>query len=79
MLEEAYKHLQKAKEIDLANVKNDPKAREMMLPAEAMLAEFYDSYKHSTETGPYKKSEEAEKWFKYALSKFPNNLCVRGE
>lgn len=76
-LEEAYQQLKKAKEIDLANVKKNPKARDLMLPAEAILARFYDEYLHSTTPGKYPKSKEAEDWFKYALKNFPNDLTLR--
>ena len=76
-VDDAYAQLKKAKDVDLENIEKNPNAREQMLPAEAMLAQFYDAYEHSTSTGKYPKSTQAEEWFKYALKQSPNDLMLR--
>jgi tetratricopeptide (TPR) repeat protein len=76
-VKEAYADLQKAKQIDLDKVAKDTtlKAREQMLPAAAVLAQYYDMFERKN---PWPgKSENADKWFKYALKQAPNDLNLR--
>jgi tetratricopeptide (TPR) repeat protein len=72
-VKEAYEDLKKAKQIDLENVAKN-KGREQMLPAAAILAQYYDMYERRPE---FKKSENAEKWFKYALDQAKDDLNLR--
>jgi len=72
-VEEAYTVLKKAKDIDKKNAEKN-KAREQLLPAEATMAQYYDAYERGAK---YKKSANAETWYKYALRQAPNDLSLR--
>ena len=75
--QEAYADLKKAKEIDLAKVANDKtgKTHEQMLPAAAMMAQYYDEFERTQKyTG---KNPNAEKFFKYAWEHSPDDLRLR--
>jgi tetratricopeptide (TPR) repeat protein len=75
---EANDDLKTAKKIDLENVANDPthKTREQMLPARAILAQYYDAYE--SQDRPKKvKSKNAEDSYKVALQQAPNDLNLR--
>jgi tetratricopeptide (TPR) repeat protein len=70
---EAYDDLKKAKTIDQDNATKN-KTREQLLPAAAILAQYYDMYERRA---TYKKSQNAETWFKYALKASPDDLNLR--
>ncbi len=78
-LNECYDDLKKAKETDLKNVADKKYASEEMLPAAAVVAQYYDTYdqiKNPKWGGP---NETAEKFFKFALDQKENknNLQLR--
>jgi tetratricopeptide (TPR) repeat protein len=69
--QEAYAVLKKAKEIDRRDAAR-PGGRELLLPAEAMLAKLYAEY-----DGPG--SQSADHWYQRALTQAPDDLPTRVE
>jgi tetratricopeptide (TPR) repeat protein len=68
---EAYEILKKAKEIDRANAKK-PGGKEAFLTPEAIMAQYYDQFE-----GAKSNTGNAEKWYKAALTRAPDDLSTR--
>jgi tetratricopeptide (TPR) repeat protein len=73
-VKEVYRLLQQAKQIDLDNVAKTPGSREQLLPAAAILAQYYDMFERKPK---YAESENAKKMFKYALDNSKDDLNLR--
>ena len=75
-VKDVYNDLVKAKKIDLENVANDPthKTREQLLPAAAILAQYYDMLERKV---PHEESKHAKGMFDYALKYAPDDLNLR--
>ncbi len=73
-VQDVYNDLKKAKQIDLDNVAKNPGAKEQLLPAAAIIAQYYDM---SERKNPWKKSANAENMFNYALKNSPDDLNLR--
>lgn len=72
---ESYAELKEAKKIDV-NESKRLGTPEKLLPAAAMIAQYYDEYQHSLNQH-YMKSEQAKEYFKFALKQAPNDLNLR--
>ncbi len=68
---DAYDVLKAAKKID-REIAGKNKTKEVILPPEAIMAQYYDQWE-----GPKSQTGNAEKWFKAALRLAPENLPTR--
>jgi tetratricopeptide (TPR) repeat protein len=72
-VKDVYKDLQKAKQLDVELAAKN-KTREQLLPAAAILAEYYDQIERKP---LWKESTNAKKMFKYALDNNQDDLNLR--